>query len=39
MKEGVNFEGEIISAFFFAVDLFLISRTKRRDGEATQSCE
>ena len=33
MKEGVNFEGEVISALFFADDLVLISlisRTKKR---------
>ena len=33
MKEGVNFEGEIISARFSADDLILISRTKRRGME------
>ena len=30
MKEGVNFEGEVISTLFFADDLVLISRIKRR---------
>ena len=33
MREGVNFEGEVISALFFADDLVLISRTKRRGME------
>ena len=33
MKEGVNFEGEIISTLFFADDLILISRNKRRGME------
>ena len=33
MKEGVNFDGVILSALFFADDLVLISRTKRRGME------
>ena len=33
MKEGVNFEGEILSVIFFADDLILISRPKRRGME------
>ena len=33
MREGVNFKGEVISALFFADDLVLISRTKRRGME------
>ena len=33
MKEGVNFNGQVISALFFADDLVLISRTKVRGME------
>ena len=33
MKEGVNFDGQILTALFFADDLVLISRTKRRGME------
>ena len=33
MKEGVTFEGVVVSALFFADDLVLISRTKRRGME------
>ena len=34
MKEGVNFDGVVLSALFFADDLVLISRTKRRGMES-----
>jgi len=33
MKEGINFNGQVISALFFADDLVLISRTKVRGME------
>ena len=33
MKEGVTFEGVVVAALFFADDLVLISRTKRRGME------
>ena len=33
MKEGINFNGQVISALFFADDLVLISRTKVRGVE------
>ena len=33
MKEGVNFDDQVLSALFFADDLVLISRTKRRGME------
>ena len=33
MKEGINFDGQVISALFFADDLVLISRTKVRGME------
>ena len=36
MKEGVNFEGVVISVLFFAEDLVIISRTKRRGMERMQ---
>ena len=33
IKEGVNFNGQVVSAFFFADDLVLISRTMVRGME------
>ena len=33
MQEGVEFDGLVITALFFADDLILISRTKRRGME------
>ena len=43
MKEGINFNGQVISALFFADDLVLISRTKVRGmehmlGEESRFC-
>ena len=38
MKEGVKFDGQILSALFFADNLVLISRTKPRDMERMLKC-
>ena len=38
MKEGVNFNGQILSALFFEDDLVLISRTKCRGMERMLKC-